>query len=99
LDFFTNHKPYPTYLYYNPYTSKKTVSLALRVPSDVFNILTGEYIAKNVSTELRFEIDADDVVSLVIAPARSKLTYDGKKTLINDIVVTYDPEFSHIKDR
>jgi hypothetical protein len=91
LDFFTTHKFYPAYLYYNPYTVKKTVALPLNGSSDIFNVLTGKYIARNVSKEISFDIGPDDVVSLVIAPAKSKLTYDGKKTLINGTPVVYDP--------
>jgi hypothetical protein len=91
LDFFATHKPYPSYLYYNPYNVKKSVALTLSGPSDVFNVLTGKYMARNVSKKISFDVPADDVVSLVIAPAKSELRYDGNKTLINGIPVVYDP--------
>jgi hypothetical protein len=73
LDFFTTHKFYRAYLYYNPYTVKKTVALPVNGSSDIFNVLTGKYIARNASKEISFDIGPDDVVSLVIAPAKSKL--------------------------
>lgn len=93
LDFFSDRQAYPAYLYYNPYDSKKSIVLTLTNPSDVFNVLTGKFIAKDVSTEVSFQIAADDVVSLVIVPAKSKLSYNGSQTLINGIPVAYDPAY------
>lgn len=92
LDFFKNSFFYPTYLYYNPYDSGKSVMIDLEAPSDLYNVLTGKYIARNVSGKKFFDIDADDVVSLVVAPAKSKVKYDGNKTLINGVVVAYTGE-------
>jgi hypothetical protein len=99
LDFFKNNPFYPTYLYYNPYDTKKAVQIRLSAPSDIFNVLTGKYIDKNVSKKISFNIGADDVVSLVVVPAKSELSYDGKKTLINGIPVVYDPACSDDNER
>lgn len=92
LDFF-QQASLPTYLYYNPYDAKKSVQIHVDKPSDLFNVLTGKYIAKKVSGNKSFSIGADDVVSLVVVPAGSKLRYDGNKTLINGIAVAYDPAY------
>jgi hypothetical protein len=89
LDFFKSNPAFPTYLYYNPYTTEKKVQIDLSAKSDLFNVLTGTYIARNVSGKQYITISADDAVSLVVVPARSKLAYDGRKTLINGIPIAY----------
>lgn len=89
LDFFRSDA-FPAYLYYNPYETTKSVQINLDESSDLFNVLTGKYLAKNVSGKKSFKVGADDVVSLVVVPAGSKLQYDGNKTLIDGIPVAYD---------
>ncbi len=88
LDFFSD-STYPSYLYYNPYTVKKSVQINLRAKSDLFNVLTGKYVARNVSGNYSVKMKADEVMSLVVAPAKSRVTREGKKILINNIVVAY----------
>jgi len=90
LDFF-KETSYPTYLYYNPYFSDKSVQITLSSASDLFNSVTGEYIARNVSGTTAITIPADSAVVLVVAPADSTLTYSGNKTLINGVPVAYSP--------
>ena len=83
LDFFKSDI-YPTYLYYNPYKSDTSVQINLLHASDLFNPLTGNYIAKNVSGNYLFNIAADDVLMLITAPAKSKLVYKEQKIFINN---------------
>ena len=52
-------------LYYNPYNSEKAVKYAGNGVYSLVDILTGEYLAKNVCGETEFTIDAD--TSRVIA--------------------------------
>jgi hypothetical protein len=91
LDFYKSGTSYPTYLYYNPYESKKSVRIDLEKPSDLYDILTGKFIARNASGKTSFKIGADDVVSLVVVPPDSKVNYDDNKIMINGTIVSYNP--------
>lgn len=92
LDFFKNESFYPNYLYYNPYESKKSVTIELDDPSDLYDIIKGKYISRNVSGKTSINIEADDVVSLVVVPAKSKVKYEQNKITINGITVAYNPD-------
>ena len=87
LDFYS--KRFPTYLYYNPHNAAKKVAFNLTQPADLYDVISGKYIAQNASGQKLFWIAPDDVVMLVIAPAGSKRTFDGNKTLLNGVVVAY----------
>ncbi|WP_058302784.1 S-layer homology domain-containing protein [Gorillibacterium timonense] len=88
LDFYKKES-YPTYLYYNPYGENKSVEIALDSSSDLFDVISGQYVAKGVNGTQSFTVSAGHSVVLVVAPAASSLRYDGSKTLINDKVVAY----------
>jgi hypothetical protein len=90
LDFF-QHNVYPAYLYYNPYASAKSVYIDLPAASDVYDVITGKYFARNVSGKQKISIAADGVASIIVIPAHSKLTYQGNKILFNNVVVAYRP--------
>ncbi len=88
-DFF-NEEAYPTFLYYNPYTSSKTVSINVGSnPVDLYNVLTENFVVQNVTGETNFDIGADNAVELVLVPAGGTVSYELNKLLINDIVVDY----------
>lgn len=89
LDIYSE-KSYPTYLYYNPHTFDKNVQISLNAAFDLFNVLTGEYLAKNVFGNQCFPIPADDAVLLVVVPADSVMSCHESKILINNIVVAYN---------
>ncbi len=91
LDFFKEAPAYPTYLYYNPYSEAKLIQIHLDSRSDLFNVLTGKYVARNVAGTRSFSVGADDVAVIVVAPAKSRLSYDGRKVLLNGVVVSYLP--------
>ena len=87
LDFFS--KSYPTFLYYNPFDAAKQVHIDLTQPSDLYDVISGRYLAQNVSNTATFTVPANNVVQLVVAPAGSVRTYDGNKTLLNGVVAAY----------
>lgn len=89
LDFYKDTS-YPTYLYYNPYSVSKSVQITLSSSSDLFNAVSGDYLAQNVSGTQSFNIPADTAMVVVIAPANGTLTYSGNKTLINNVPVAYN---------
>jgi len=90
LDFFKSGKSYPSYLYYNPYTSSKKIEINLASGSDLFDVLSGKFIARNVTGKYYFTIPADEVTFLVICPSKSKLKHKGNEILINNIPVAFN---------
>jgi len=88
-DFF--HSPaYPTYLFYNPYSVDKTVTINIISGScDVYNSITRTFILNNVSGNTSFSIPADGVVVAVLIPTGSTITYSGNKTLANNVVIDF----------
>jgi concanavalin A-like lectin/glucanase superfamily protein/type IX secretion system substrate protein/Big-like domain-containing protein len=81
---------YPTYLYYNPYSSSRAVAIDVGLsPVDLYNVLSETFLAQGVSGITNFTIAGDGVVELVLVPAGGVVSYNLNKMLINDIVVDY----------
>ncbi|WP_339244487.1 discoidin domain-containing protein [Paenibacillus sp. FSL R10-2796] len=89
LDFYQTGKSLPTYLYYNPYQTDQNVQISLSSASDLFDVISGEYVARNVSGSQTFHVPASNSVVLVVAPSGSKLTYTDNRTLIDRVPVVY----------
>lgn len=81
---------YPTFLYYNPYTTSKTVAInAGTSPVDLYDVLSEAFLVQNVTGNTDFTISGDQAVELVLVPAGGAISYNLNKMLINDIVVDY----------
>jgi hypothetical protein len=89
-DFFSD-KAYPSFLYYNPYATSKTVKLTIEKGKkvDLYNTVSGTFVAKNVSTSAKIKIDSLHSAVIVVVPANGKITYSGSKMLVNGVVVDY----------
>jgi hypothetical protein len=89
-DFFRD-KAYPSYLYYNPFDTEKTV--VVKTPKnkkvDLYNTVSGKFIARNVSSSSQIKISGEDAAVIVIVPSKAKITCQGTKMLANGIVVDY----------
>jgi hypothetical protein len=85
------HGPaYPTFLYYNPYSTPKTVDLNLGPErKDVYDAVTGRFLTQNARTDAQMTIPPDTARVVVWAPPGGKLTHEGTKTLIDGVVVDY----------
>jgi len=90
-DFF-HDKAYPSFLYYNPYSADKTVSIAIEKGKKVnlYDTVAGCFVAKNVSASANIKITALNSAVIVIVPANGKITYSGSKMLVNGVVVDYN---------
>jgi hypothetical protein len=83
-------KAYPTYLYYNPHTSTQTVEIDTGAEaSDIYDAVNDEIVQKNVRGLAHFVVPADTARILVLAPAGGELRHDGKRTLIDNVVVRW----------
>lgn len=89
-DFYSD-KAYPSYLYYNPYSASKTVTVKVEkgVKVDLYNTVSGSFIAKNISVSAKIKMDALSAAVIVQVPSGGKVSYEGSKMLVNDIVVDY----------
>jgi len=88
---FYHDKAYPSYLYYNPYITAKTISVPVKKGSrtDLYNTITGKFIARNVGTNVSVTVPARSSVIIVHTPAGGKETRQGSQLLVDGVVVDY----------
>jgi hypothetical protein len=88
---FYHDKAYPSYLYYNPYTTAKTVTIKIEPGKkvDLYNTVTGKFIAHNMSSSAPIKILPGNAAIIVCVPTGGKVTYKEQKMLVNGIVVDY----------
>ena len=83
-------KAYPTYLYYNPYSSTKTVEIEVGTePRDIYDAVSDQVIQKDVQGRARFTIQSDAARIVVLVPAGGKILREDKRTFIDDVIVRY----------
>jgi hypothetical protein len=83
-------KAYPTYLYYNPYRSAKTVTVELGSEAkDIYDAVSDQILRKNVQGRARITIPADTAMIMVLTPAGGEILHAGKRTVIDNIIVRY----------
>jgi hypothetical protein len=94
-DFFRD-KAYPSYLYYNPYNENKTITVT--VPKgkavNLYDTVTGKFVAKNVSTTSKVALAPRGSAVIVMVPVKGKVTQVGRKLLINGVTIDY-----HVPER
>lgn len=84
---------FPTYLYYNPYDTVKSVCFynSGQIKVDLYDALAHEYVSKEIAEENCFDIPANSARLLVVLPAGSKLTLRDGKYTIGSRIVAYIP--------
>ncbi|MDZ4656129.1 MAG: hypothetical protein SH868_00980 [Bythopirellula sp.] len=81
---------YPTFLYYNPCPNSMSVKIDVGpVATDLYDAVSDKILQHNVQGETHFTIPTDRARVIVLAPAGGEIRREGKRTLINDIVVRY----------
>jgi len=88
---FYRDKAYPTFLYYNPYHSDKKITMQIERGKrvDLFNTVSGKFIAKNISGNAPIKIISNSAAVIVCVPANGKITYENNKMLVNGVVIDY----------
>lgn len=88
---FYHTKAYPTYLYYNPYSTKKAVKYNSNSEKvDLYDVISGKYATKNVGESgAEFTIGPDSACLIIEIPAGSKLTLSNGKLSCSGIVISY----------
>lgn len=87
-DFYTD-RPFPNYLYYNPYPEAKTISYESESKVDLFDIVAKEYVAKDANGKIEISIPSDNARLIVVLPANSKIVKDGAKLKVDDHIIAY----------
>lgn len=91
---FYRQKAYPTYLFYNPYRSGKTILFSVPQGAikrvDVYDAVAQRFVARNLAKGAKIFIPALQSVVLVCVPAGKKLEVKNKQMLIDGVVVDYN---------
>ncbi len=80
---------YPTSLIYNPTEAVANVEIALEGSHDLYDAVTGTYLARNVAGTTTVAVPANGSVVLVELPAGASLSHDGYTVLANDAPIAY----------
>ncbi|MEJ2634013.1 MAG: T9SS type A sorting domain-containing protein [Calditrichia bacterium] len=81
---------YPTYLYYNPYETEKTVNMEIAEgPCDIYDAVTNAFLETGANTATSIVVPAKGAVVAVLTPAGGNISYDLDKTLVDDVVIDF----------
>lgn len=88
-DFF-NDESFPTYLYYNPYSTAKTVLLDVGSEFvDIYESLQENFIHDDVNNVVNITIPAKQSIIITLTPPAASISYDKNKMIVNGVVVDY----------
>ncbi len=92
-DFF-HDAAYPSYLYYNPYNTSKqvTISVSAKKATDFYNTVKGRFITKHATSSFLLQLAPQEAAVIVCIPSGGKISYQGKKMLVNGIVADYNKQ-------
>ena len=83
-------KPYPVYLYYNPFDEDKEVDYTSAQQVDLFDIVAKEYVARNILEKGCFTIPAKATRVVVELPVETELTKEGQRIVANkQYIISY----------
>ena len=84
------HPPaYPTYLFNNPLRTAETVTFDQPIERDIYDTVSGQFLARGVRGPYTLQIDADQTFVLVLTPPGGHCRIEGTKLFVDDIVVDY----------
>ncbi len=88
-DFYRNHA-YPTYLYYNPYSTEKSIVFNNKGTAvDLYDVISDKILAYNVVKKGVFKIKSDEACLIVVIPAGSKLKKAQGKVMTHNTIISY----------
>jgi len=88
----------PSYLFYNPYSTMKTVQVNVgSTPVNVYDAISGKFLATDVSGLTSISIPALSSRSLVYTPVGGSLVDNGTNVSVNGVIVNYrSPELNRL---
>jgi hypothetical protein len=84
-----NQGGYHTYLYWNPHYTEQIVTVPVGRTVDIYDSVTGAFIASSQSSDYSLTLAPNQVAVLVFTPAGGVLSTDGNKFMVDDVVVDY----------
>jgi hypothetical protein len=79
---------HPTFLYYNPHPNTRRVVLPLGDKAvTVYDIVGKKILARKAKGSTKITIPPDSAVIAVLTPADGSVRRDGRKLLVNNVVV------------
>lgn len=89
-DFYSTRK-YPTYLLFNPYFEAKEVTLSQHFtePTDLYDLVSKQYIKKNCMGETSIILDPDNAVTIVCIPSSAKKIKKHGKLVVDGEIIDY----------
>ncbi len=87
-DFYAANE-YPVFLYYNPYPESKVVTYNSEGATDLFDIISKEYLAKGNNNDGTISIPGGEAVLVVFLPAGKSLKNAGIKTKAGNVTIAY----------
>ncbi|MCH7752060.1 MAG: hypothetical protein IH898_07900, partial [Planctomycetes bacterium] len=88
---FYHDAAYPTYLYYNPLDTSQSVQIDLGSGQfDLYDAVSNSFLFRNLTGQVAFTIASDKAVQLVLAPAGGVATTDGRRLLVDGVVIDYN---------
>ncbi len=80
----------PTYLYYNPYAIVKQVTVNVGPGvKHLYNLVTGAFLATNVSGTATLNLSPDSAIALVLCPTTNAISQSGQRLLVGGVVIDY----------
>jgi len=89
---FYNDKAYPSFLYYNPHDTTKKVRVQIEEGKkvDLYDTVSGLFVARNVSSSTKLKIAPVSSAVIVFVPSGGKITYSSSKMLVDGVVIDYN---------
>ncbi|MFW5724802.1 MAG: LamG-like jellyroll fold domain-containing protein [Bacteroidota bacterium] len=88
-DFFRG-EAFPTYLYYNPHSNAQNIHLYLPEGEyKIYDVISKQLLQQNMQGMVILNIGANKALMPVVLPQSAQITYQGRQTLANDIVIDY----------
>jgi hypothetical protein len=90
------HAPaYPTWLFYNPHREAKTFSTDVGpAAANLYDVVQRDFVQRAVRGRAQLVLAPDAAAVIVATPAGGKIERDGRRTLIQGVVVDYGSEAS-----
>ncbi len=89
-DMYLKQKPYPTYLFYNPFPGSRNVTTDVGNKAvDIYDTVNRTMLKTNVKGKVDFDISADSARLLVYVPAGSKFSKSNGRLLADGVVVDF----------
>jgi autotransporter-associated beta strand protein len=88
----------PSYLLYNPYNTQKLVQINVgSTPVNVYDAISGQFLATNVSGMTTIAIPGESSRSVVYTPVGDALVDNGQNVTVNGVVVNFrSPELNRL---